>query len=93
MLGEAIWSLKCQYQSVEVAKKAILAVFWTFLKGPSVEFAQNALKCTFFHARFTGLIGSDASFCRGLARRKTCSARGRSGNTAPAGVEYTGTAC
>ena len=71
MLGEAIWRLKCHKWSAEVAKKAILAVFWTFLKGPSVEFAQNALKCAFSRARFTGAIRSDVSFCRGLARRKT----------------------
>ena len=52
-------------------KKAILAVFWTFLKGPSVEFAHNALKCMFSCARFTDAIRSDVSFRRGLARRKT----------------------
>ena len=55
-------------------KRAILAVFWTFLKGPLREFAQTALKCSFSRARFTGAIGSDVQFKRGLARNKTRSA-------------------
>ena len=55
-------------------KRAILAVFWTFLKGPMREFAQTALKCSFFRARFTAAIGSDAQFKRSLARKK-CAVR------------------
>ena len=55
-------------------KRAILAVFWTFLKGPSVEFAQTALKCSFSHACFNGAIGSNDTFRRGLARIKMRSA-------------------
>ena len=38
------------------------------------EFAQIALKCSFSRARFTGAIGLDAQFWRGLARNKTRSA-------------------
>ena len=55
-------------------KRAILAVFMTFLKRPMREFAQIALKCSFSRARFTGAIGLDAQFRRGLARNKTRSA-------------------
>ena len=52
-------------------KRAILAVFWTFFKGPMREFAQTLLKCSFSHARFTGMIGSDVLFFRGLAQKET----------------------
>ena len=38
------------------------------------EFAQTALKCSFSRARFTGVIGSDVSFFRGLAQKETRSA-------------------
>ena len=76
MLGEAIWSLKYQDRSADMAKKGFFAVFWTFLEKPKLDHLQNALKCMFSHARFTGAIGLDASFRRGLARRKTRSVGG-----------------
>ena len=73
-LGRLYRVLNVQIGLQKWPKRAILAVFWTFFKGPMREFAQTALKCSFSCARFTGAIGLDVSFFRGLAQKETRSA-------------------